>query len=97
MEAKFFTTASIVSSDRVLYTPSEFAKTSLMHLQEIGTLRALQAHTSSREGLQSFLFFTVLDGSGELVYGGKPCRLEPWDMVFIDCRKPYSHTTGDDL
>ncbi len=97
MEAKFFTTASIVSSDRVLYTPSEFAKTSLMHLQEIGTLRALQAHTSSREGLQSFLFFTVLDGSGELVYGGKPCRLEPGDMVFIDCRKPYSHTTGDNL
>lgn len=94
---KFFTTASIVSSNRVLYTPSSFARTSLLHLQEIGTLQALAPHTSKRDGLQSFLFFTVLSGSGVLVYDGKEYVLQPGDMVFIDCRKPYSHTTGDDL
>ena len=60
---KYFTTASIVSSNRVLYTPSAFARNSLLHLQEIGTLQALKGHTSRRKDLQSFLFFIVLNGS----------------------------------
>lgn len=94
---KYFTTASIVSSNRVLYTPSSFAKTSLLHLQEIGTLQALAPHTSSRFNLQSYLFFTVLSGSGVLIYDGKKYDLKKGDMVFIDCRKPYSHTTDSNL
>ena len=96
-QTKYFTTASIVSSNRVLYTPSAFARTSLLHLQEIGTLQALAPHTSSRSNLQSYLFFTVLSGSGELVYDGKKYELKKGDMVFIDCRKPYSHTTDLNL
>ena len=94
---KYFTTASIVSSNRVLYTSSPFARTSLLHLQEIGTLHALAPHTSKREGLQSYLFFTVVSGLGELSYEGKKFNLEPGSCVFIDCRKPYSHTTREDL
>lgn len=96
-QKKYFTTASIVSSNRVLYTPSAFARSSLLHLQEIGTLQALAPHTSSRSNLQSYLFFTVLSGSGELVYDGKKNELKKGDMVFIDCRKPYSHTTDLNL
>ena len=94
---RFFTTASIVSSNRVLYTPSSFARTSLLHLQEIGTLQALAPHTSKRDGLQSYLFFTVLSGEGELFYEGKMYSLEPGSCVFIDCRKAYSHTTSEKL
>ena len=94
---KYFTTASIVSSNRVLYTPSSFARTSLLHLQEIGTLQALAPHTSKRDGLQSYLFFTVLSGTGSLTYGDKVYKLEKGDMVFIDCRKAYSHTTSEKL
>ena len=96
-QKKYFTTASIVSSNRVLYTPSAFARTSLLHLQEIGELHALAPHTSSRSNLQSYLFFTVLSGSGELIYDGKKHDLKKGDMVFIDCRKPYSHTTDSNL
>ena len=96
-QKKYFTTASIVSSNRVLYTPSAFARTSLLHLQEIGELQALAPHTSSRSNLQSYLFFTVLSGSGELIYDGKKHDLKKGDMVFIDCRKPYSHTTDLNL
>ena len=96
-QKKYFTTASIVSSNRVLYTPSAFARTSLLHLQEIGTLQALAPHTSSRSNLQSYLFFTVLSGSGELIYDGKKYDLKKGNMVFIDCRKPYSHTTDSNL
>ena len=97
MQNKYFTTASIVSSNRVLYTPSSFARTSLLHLQEIGELQALAPHTSSRSNLQSYLFFTVLSGSGALTYDGKKYDLKKGDMVFIDCRKPYSHTTDANL
>ena len=94
---KFFTTASIVSSNRVLYTTSSFARASLLHLQEIGELQALAPHTSKRDGLQSYLFFTVLSGEGKLSYEGKAYSLEPGACVFIDCRKAYSHTTSDKL
>ena len=97
MENKYFTTASVVSSDRVLYTPSSFARSALLYLQEIGTLQALRAHTSSRQGLQSCLFFTVSAGEGSLSYDGREYGLKPGDCVFIDCRKPYSHTTGENL
>ena len=97
MIKKLFTTASIVSSNRVLYTPSTFARSSLLHLQEIGELQALAPHTSKRDGLQSYLFFTVISGSGELSYDGKEYSLKPGSCVFIDCHKPYSHTTTDPL
>ena len=91
----YFSVESIVSSNRVLYTPSAFARNSLFHLQEIGTLKALAPHTSSRDGLQSYLFFTVLDGNGTLIYNGKSFKLGKGDMVFIDCHHPYSHTTDE--
>ena len=96
-QKKYFTTASIVSSNRVLYTPSAFARSSLLHLQEIGTLQALAPHTSSRSNLQSYLYFTVLSGSGMLTYDGKKYDLKKGNMVFIDCRRPYSHTTDSNL
>ena len=60
-----------VSSDRLLYTPSEFAKSNLMYLQEIGSLKAKSTHTSKRQNLESFLFFYVKEGSGVLDYNGK--------------------------
>lgn len=89
-------TQAIVSSDRVLYTPSAFARSSLLHLQEIGRLQALRPHVSSRSNLQSFLFFMVLDGAGKLEYNGREYKLEEGSMVFINCHRPYSHTTDPD-
>lgn len=95
---QFFTnnSSSIVASNRILYTPSSFARSSLLHLQEIGELEARRAHTSSRSGLQSHLFFTVVSGEGSLVYEGKKFSLMAGDCVFIDCQSPYSHTTSAD-
>ena len=87
---------NIVSSDRVLYTASTFARNSLLHLQEIGELKALKAHTSSRSDLQSYLFFTVIDGKGTLTYQNREYNLTPGSCVFIDCMKPYSHSTGQE-
>ena len=85
---------SAVTSNRILYTPSSFARKSLLYLQEIGELEAKRSHTSSRFGLASYLFFTIISGEGELIYGNKKYELKPGDCVFIDCEKPYSHTTS---
>ena len=94
---EFFTSnpPSIVDSNRVLYTASPFARSSLFHLQEIGELKALHQHQSSRSNLQSFLFFTVVNGSGVLNYEGQEYKLKQSDCVFIDCEKSYTHQTDE--
>ena len=89
--------SSSVSSSRILYTPSPFARTSLLHLQEVGSLQAIRPHTSSRTDLVSFLCLVVLSGSGKLTYEGNDYELKTGDCAFIDCRKAYSHSTSDDL
>ncbi|WP_026517112.1 AraC family transcriptional regulator [Butyrivibrio sp. MC2021] len=86
-----------VSSDRLLYTPSEFAKSNLIYLQEIGSLKARSTHTSKRQNLESFLFFYVKEGSGVLDYNGKEHQVAAGDCVFINCKNPYSHRTSEDL
>ena len=84
-----------VSSNRIIYTPSTFARSSLIHLQETGTLQATHPHKNERSGLSSCLFFTVLSGDGRLTYDGETYALHSGDCVFIDCKKPYSHETGN--
>ena len=89
--------SSSVSSSRIIYTPSTFARTSLLHLQEVGSLQAVHPHVSQREDLVSFLCFIVLSGEGELSYEEQTYQLGQGDCVFIDCRKAYSHSTSDNL
>ena len=95
MHSNLFTSSPSVRSSRILYTPSPFARSSLLHLQEVGSLTAIKPHISKREKLQSYLCFMVEDGEGELVYEGKKYELRSGDVVFIDCRKAYSHSTGN--
>ncbi|MBQ2604598.1 MAG: helix-turn-helix domain-containing protein [Clostridia bacterium] len=85
-----------VKSKRIIYTPSNFAKTTLLHLQEVGELTAIKPHVNSREGLNSFLFFIVTNGKGKLLYDNKEYSLNKNNCVFIDCRKTYSHSSSKD-
>ena len=87
---------NIVDSKRILYTPSPFAKNSLIYLQEIGSLAAKAPHISQRSNLESFLFLIVTEGAGTLVYGGETYFLKKGGCAFIDCRKPYAHATSAD-
>lgn len=80
-----------VSSNRILYTPSVFARTNLLHLQETGTVQAKEPHVMQREHLASYLFFIVKEGSGTLEYDGVSYPLKQNDCVFIDCQKKHSH------
>lgn len=96
-EINNFFSSGDVDSQRILYTPSSFARENLVHLQEIGELQALKKHVSRREGLNSFLFFIVESGSGSLFYGRKHYSLSVGDCVFINCSSCYAHQTGDNL
>lgn len=87
----------LVHSSRIIYTPSPFARASLLHLQEVGSLQARQPHDSARQNLSSYLFFLVEHGSGLLEYGGIHHPLQTGDCVFLDCHRPYLHRTGNDL
>ena len=87
----------LVHARRMIYTPSAFAKSNLVHLQEVGQLQARSPHASTRQGLASYLFFVVESGSGTLEYEGETRVLCAGDCVFLDCRRPYRHYTGDDL
>lgn len=85
-----------VKTERIIFTPSDFAKNSLLFLQETGKLQAILPHQSKRNGLESYLFFWVSEGSGELQYNGKKYKLKKNDCVFIDCTQPYSHSTEEE-
>lgn len=86
-------TAEPVQSNRIIYTPSAFARASLFYLQEAGTLHATRPHTSSRQGLASYLCFLVKSGTGSLRYNGEAYPLSAGDCVLIDCQHPYAHQT----
>ena len=90
-------TNEFVSSSRILYTPSPFARSSLLYLQEAGSLTALKPHVSSRENLQSYLFFAVTRGSGFVEYEGVRYEVAAGDCVFLDCRRGYGQSSGEDL
>jgi AraC-like DNA-binding protein len=85
---------TLVNAKRIIYTPSGFARTNLLHLQETGELEALKPHTSSRKNLISYLFLLVLKGSGTLTCDGIRYELSAGDCAFIDCRKAYSHRSS---
>lgn len=94
LSQQFFQT-NYVQSDRILYTPSTFAKANLIYLQETGTLKALKPHISQREQLNSYLFMLVKEGKGTVQHGGKSMELRPGQCAFINCKKSYSHRCSD--
>lgn len=96
MNTSLFTEQN-VPSNRIIYTPSLFAKNNLIYLQETGEVTARQLHTSQRKNLSSYLFFLVTNGSGFLEYNGQTHNLKTGDCVFIDCREPYAQYTSEDL
>ena len=81
-------------SQRIIHTSSSFARSTLIYLQEVGELRALLPHVSTRSSLDSYLFFIVHAGGGELKYKGQRYELSTGDCVFIDCNDGYEQKTS---
>lgn len=95
-EEALFDTNDMTSSKRYLHTPSEFARKKLIYVQEVGKLRSIKPHVSSRSNLDSYLFFTVVSGHGRVLYENGEYEIKAGDCAFIDCRKLYEHCSSDD-
>ncbi len=93
----FMSGGNVVRSNRIIYTPTAFARTNLIYLQEVGELTALRPHESKRSDLSSYLFFIVTKGSGTLTVSEKTFEMSEGDCAFIDCMKSYSHRSSNDL
>ena len=85
----------ITDSDRLIHTPSSFARKNLTYAQETGVLKSLKTHSCIRENLDSYLFFMVLEGAGKVSVGGKEYDASKGDIVFLDCKKRYVHTSSE--
>ena len=85
----------IVKSKRIQYTASQFAKHSLLYLQEVGFSKTIKQHSNIRNNMTSFLFFIVIEGNGSLNYKNTIHELKTGDCVFIDCHYPYINTSNN--
>lgn len=83
-------------SNRIISTPSAYAKEHYLYVQETGTLQSLEPHISSRKHLQSLLFFIVTKGSGHLTLRGRRYYIKAGDCIFINCIDEYSHESSID-
>lgn len=79
-------------SASIVYTPTTFAKTNLIHLQETGVFRLSDFQVVRKESHLSYLFFIVTDGEGQLEYDEEIFSIGTGDCVFLDCRKPYVYS-----
>ncbi len=84
------------ASNRIISTPSPYAKKHYLYVQEVGTLQSLEPHISKRQNLNSYLFFLVLDGKGTVSYENKKYQISAGDCVWLDCTRPYSHESSAD-
>lgn len=82
------------SSNRILSTPSSYARKHYLYVQEVGTLQSLEPHISKRQNLNSFLFLVVLDGEGTLSYMEETHHMSAGTCAWIDCTRPYAHESS---
>lgn len=87
---------STSKSNRIIATPSAFAREHYLYVQEVGSLQSLTPHISKRENLTSFLFFIVTKGTGTLYYKGQKKPLSAGDCIFLNCHEEYAHESSTD-
>jgi len=81
----------LVHSSRYINTPNDFAKRSLLYVQETGYLKSLKSHLSQRSNLPSFLLIVILSGSGTITYRGEVYHAGAHDCILLDCMEVYTH------
>ncbi|MCM1154038.1 MAG: AraC family transcriptional regulator [Roseburia sp.] len=82
------------ASNRIIATPSSYAREHYLYVQEVGTLQSLEPHISRRQNLNSYLFFIILEGSGYVSYNNERYFISVGDCIWLDCTKPYSHESS---
>ncbi len=92
---KLFSNHGITSSTRYIHTPGDFALSNLLYVQEVGTLKSLKSHKSSREGIESVLFMVIKSGEGAVRVSEKEYALKEGDCVLINCMNKYEHESSE--
>ena len=82
------------ASERVIATPTRFALSNCLYVQEVGRLKSLKPHLSARENLNSYLFLIVLSGEGSVNYRGETHQMSFGNCALIDCRQKYYHISS---
>ena len=95
ISTKYFSNQGITSSTRYIHTPGEFASSNLLYVQEVGKLKSLRPHKSSREGLKSILFMVIRSGEGFVRTLGREYSLKEGDCVLINCNNQYEHESSE--
>lgn len=90
-----FSATGITDSTRMIHTPGEFAKKNLLYVQEVGRLKSLQPHKSTREKLDSFLLIGLLSGEGTVTVGETEYYVKKGDCVFLNCMDKYVHESSE--
>ncbi|WP_284239184.1 helix-turn-helix domain-containing protein [Paenibacillus glycanilyticus] len=73
-------------SIRIINTPSDFAKSALFYVQEVGHFFTHSSYFTEREHLDSTLIVYTVSGKGTLHYASKTYTLLPGQLFFIDCK-----------
>lgn len=81
-------------SVRLLATPSSFAKSALLYVQEVGHFHTFAPYFTERKHLNSFLIVYTLSGRGSLIYRENTYELHPNQAFLIDCMD-YQHYATD--
>lgn len=81
-------------SNRIITTPSSYARNHYLYVQETGSLQSIEPHVSRRDNLASLLFFVVMSGSGTLTCHGRKYLIKTGDCIFINCLEEYSHESS---
>ena len=95
ISTRFFSNQGITSSTRYIHTPGEFASSNLLYVQEVGKLKSLRPHKSSREGLKSILFMVIRSGEGAVRTLGREYGLKEGDCALINCSNFYEHESSE--
>lgn len=80
-------------SERILATPSPFAKSTLFYIQEIGHFHTHPPYYTERAHLDSFLLVFTVNGAGKLTYRNKTYSLKSRRIFFIDCLNEHRYWT----
>lgn len=67
----------------------------LNYIQEIGKLKSIKPHISTRKELDSFLFFIIQKGSGTVTVNGVDYHVNEGDVVFLNCQDNYQHISDE--
>lgn len=80
---------SQINSNRVMYTPSVFARTSLNHLKEIGSHSGSNVIFKKNDNMNAYMFLFANSGMGSLYLEGSEHKINAGDCAFFNCKKGY--------